>query len=610
LSEENLPKISTGMESNQAEPSSFSENVADDSGLPQLPTDIIEGMDTDTQPEQTSEQQPAQPNATGEVPQPDAGQQGQPAPQQQPTPGAEGQQPQTPAQAVAEATEPSTKLEEERPGVQAHSDQSATSETANLEIIDQYQLKLHKIQIDIKITMKESDFVPNYIISITNISTTTKIILEKIREEFISKVETDNLDLSDVSQKDLIKERFKSEIAVLLDKYFPGATTDKKDMLISYLIEQNLGLGHIEILLNDPNLEEIVVNNAKEPVWVYHKKEGWLKTNIVLLKENKIRHYSTMIGRDVNKEITLLHPLLDAHLLTGDRVNATLTPISTKGNTITIRKFSKDPWTITKFLKAGTINYYSAAMIWQLIQNELSVIVVGGTGSGKTSMLNVLANFYPPNHRVISIEDTRELTLPDNIHWVPMETRLPNPEGKGGVSMLDLVVNSLRMRPDRIAVGEIRRKEEAEVLMEAMHTGHSVYGTFHANTAEEAVIRLTNEPIKLSKPTLSSLGAFLVQNRDRRTGKRRVLQIAEITPEGDPHIVVQYDARQDTQVKKENQERLYNTLNIYTGMTPEEIEQDIQNKMAILKWLVKNDISDINQIGIIMAKYYRGKLFN
>jgi flagellar protein FlaI len=478
------------------------------------------------------------------------------------------------------------------------------------EVLDNYELKLHKMLVNIKVSMKETDFVPSYIISLTNISTTTKIILEKIREEFISSTGASNFELETKNSKGAVKEQFVKEISFLLNKYFPNASKETKDMLISYLIEQNLGLGHLEILLNDESLEEIVVNNAKDPVWVYHRKHGWLKTNIILLKENKIRHYATMIGRDVNKEITLLHPLLDAHLLSGDRVNATLTPISTKGNTITIRKFSKDPWTITKFLKAGTIDYYTASVVWQLIQNELSIIIAGGTGSGKTSMLNVISNFFPPNQRIISIEDTRELTLPENLHWVPMETRLANPEGKGGISMLDLLVNSLRMRPDRIAVGEIRRKEEAQVLLEAMHTGHSVYGTFHANTAEEAMVRLTNDPINIAKATLSSLGAFLVQNRDRRSGKRRVLQLAEINQEGDPHVFVRYDAKKDIQYKSEDQKRIYETLNVYTGMTPEEIENDLKEKVIILKWLVKNNIEDINQIGIVMAKYYRGNLFS
>src|SRR6056297_296808 len=221
-----------------------------------------------------------------------------------------------------------------------------------------------------------------------------------------------------------------------------------------------------------------------------------------------------MIGRDVNKEITALNPLMDAHLLTGDRVNATLNPISTKGNTITIRKFAEDPWTITKFIKQGTINVEAAAFVWLAIQNEMSVLIAGGTGSGKTSMLNVVSNFFPSNQRILSIEDTRELTLPKNLHWVPMETRLPNPEGKGGVTMLDLLVNSLRMRPDRILVGEIRRQKEAEVLLEAMHTGHSVYATIHANNADEVITRLTNPPIDIPKPMISSLSLIIVQNRN------------------------------------------------------------------------------------------------
>src|SRR3989344_3870427 len=152
-------------------------------------------------------------------------------------------------------------------------------------------------------------------------------------------------------------------------------------------------------------------------------------------------------------------------------------------------------------------------------------------------MLNVLCNFLPPNQRIISIEDTRELKLPTTLHWVPMETRLPNPEGKGEVTMLDLVVNSLRQRPDRILVGEIRRQREAEVLFEAMHTGHSVYATIHANNVKETIDRLTNPPINIPKMVISALSIVLVQNRNRRTGKRRTLQIAEVQPTGEPTVI-------------------------------------------------------------------------
>jgi flagellar protein FlaI len=315
-----------------------------------------------------------------------------------------------------------------------------------------------------------------------------------------------------------------------------------------------------------------------------------------------------MIGRDVNKEITILSPLMDAHLLTGDRVNATLSPVSSFGNTITIRKFAKDPWTIASFLKNKTIDYDTAALVWLCIQNELSVLISGGTGSGKTSMLNVIASFMPPNQRIISIEDTRELQLPNTLHWLAMATRLPNPEGKGGVAMLDLIVNSLRMRPDRIIMGEIRRQKEAETMFEAVHTGHSCYGTFHANDAFETVTRLTNPPINLPKLVLPALSVILVQNRNRRTNQRRTLQFAEILPDGNLNIVYQYNPLKDTMVKKNNLKIVNKTLEIFTGMTDKDIAKDLTEKKKILKWIVDNDISNLNDIGLLMSKYYRGEL--
>jgi len=477
----------------------------------------------------------------------------------------------------------------------------------NTRLLDKYIINANNINIDIEILSKEEKSVPIYIVSITNISDTTKIVLEKIREEFISKLGIEELEHSK-EDIDNLRIKFTHSITKLIDKYFPQSDEKTKATLINYLLEENLGLGKIEILLKDSNLEEVVINNHSEPVWVYHKKFGWLETNIKMHTEARIRHYATMIGRDVNKEITMLNPLMDAHLLNGDRVNATLVPISTKGNTITIRRFAEDPWTITKFIEGGTISISAAALIWLGIQNELSMMIAGGTGSGKTSMLNVITNFFPPNQRIISIEDTRELQLPKDLHWVPMETRLPNPEGKGGVTMLDLLVNSLRMRPDRIVVGEIRRKEEAQVLMEAMHTGHSVYATIHANNAEETITRLTNPPIEIPKPMLASLSLILVQNRNRRTGKRRTLQIAEVDSKGDARILMQLNAQKDVLEKVEESENLIKTISLYTGMSKEQIVADLKQKQAILSWMLRNNIHDINQIGSIMAKYYTGRL--
>jgi archaeal flagellar protein FlaI len=472
-------------------------------------------------------------------------------------------------------------------------------------ILSSYKLQLEGTIIDVSIYSEEGESVPIYNISILNISKTTQKILDKLREEFISRVNTGSLQNIESVE---IKDRFKQEIRILIKKYFPGIDMETSELLVNQVIQQNVGLGNIEVLLKDKNLEEIVVNNSADPVWVYHRNFGWLKTNIFIQNEARIRHYSTTIGRDVGKEITLLNPLMDAHLRTGDRVNATLFPISSNGNTITIRKFSEKPWSITDLIKTKTMNYEVSALVWMAIQNELSMLITGGTGSGKTSALNAIANFFPANQRIISIEDTRELTLPNTLHWVPMETRLANPEGKGRITMLDLVVNSLRMRPDRIIMGEVRKRAEAEVLFEAMHTGHSVYATLHANNAEETITRLTTPPIDMPKAVLSSLSLILVQSRNRRTGKRRTLQVAEMDKNGDSKVLIQLDVVKDELLKVAEAKRILETLYLYTGMTPAEMKKDLQEKASVLKWLVSENITNVHQIGIIMSKYYSGKL--
>ena len=471
------------------------------------------------------------------------------------------------------------------------------------EKIDNYNLHINGVVVSVKISRDIQKTVPLYEIEILNISKTTQVILDRLRQEFIRKINIGKNRIEEHAGD--IQDRFKEEIRILLGKYFPNIDARTTDLLMNHILQQNIGLDDIEILLHDPNLEEVAVNSAQEPVWVFHRKYGWLVTNIVPPNENRIRHYATVIGREVGKEITVLNPLMDAHTGVGSRVNATLMPISTKGNTLTIRKFAERPWTITDMLLSKTMNYETAAWLWLGIHFELSILITGGTSSGKTSTLNAIANFFPPNHRILSIEDTRELTLPKTLHWVPMETRLPNPEGKGEVTMLDLVVNALRMRPDRIIVGEIRRQREAEVLFEAMHTGHSVYGTLHANSAQETVARLTNPPINVPKSLLPAIGFLLVQQRNRRTGYRRVLQLAEINEQGDPHILMQLDQTKDDIKPIAAPDTILKTLNLYSGMTEQDVQEMLKNKISILKQMVKRDLKDIHQIGLIMSKYYR-----
>jgi archaeal flagellar protein FlaI len=289
-------------------------------------------------------------------------------------------------------------------------------------------------------------------------------------------------------------------------------------------------------------------------------------------------------------------------------VNATLSPVSTNGNTITIRKFSKDPWTITKFIRTETISAEAAALIWTAIQYELSALIAGGTASGKTSALNVFANFFPPNQRILSIEDTREIVLPRFLHWVPLNTTLPNAEGKGEINMGDLLVNSLRMRPDRILVGEVRRKRETETLFEAIHTGHSVYATFHANSAKETVERLTNPPLDVPMIMLPAISLIIVQFRNRRSGKRRTFQIAEILPTGEANVIMQYDIKKDVLVKISKSKALFDNISLFTGMTDSEITKELADKVKVLNYLVKKNIDDVDGVGRIVAEYYTDKI--
>jgi len=216
--------------------------------------------------------------------------------------------------------------------------------------------------------------------------------------------------------------------------------------------------------------------------------------------------------------------------------------------------------------------------------------------------------FFPANQRIISMEDTREITLPKYLHWIPLTVRPPTPRGEGGVSILDLVENSLRMRPDRIIVGEVRRKAETEVLFEAMHTGHSVYGTFHALEAREVIDRITSPPMSIPDIVMGSLHLIVAQHINRRTGQRRTLEIVELIrgEEGTTQLntVYRWNPRTDTLEPVNPSVRTLSELEMFTGMTEREMLEDINGKKRILDWLLKKDIKEVNDVGKIVTEYY------
>tara|TARA_Y100000310_G_scaffold13087_1_gene13423 strand:- start:11745 stop:13133 length:1389 start_codon:yes stop_codon:yes gene_type:complete len=442
-------------------------------------------------------------------------------------------------------------------------------------------------------------------------SPATRALIDHIKQGLISEVAISSKEILDPESITVLKKRFTKKARDLLKMRVSSISEETITFIINVLMQEMLGLGEIEYLLSDTNLEEIVLTSSKEPVRVYHKKHGWLETNILPSDEEQILNYANIIGRRVGRQISALNPLLDAHLITGDRANAVLFPISTKGHTVTIRKFARDPWTIVDFVKNKTVTAEILALLWLSVQYEMNILISGGTASGKTSFLNVIMPFVPPNQRIVSIEDTRELQLPKFLYWCPLTVRQPNPEGKGEVSMLDLLVNSLRMRPDRIILGEMRRKEQAEVLFEAMNTGHSVYATVHADSVGETIQRLVNPPIEVPGNLLSSVNLNVVMFRDRRLGHRRTFQVGEFIPSMDekgasvkPNILYRWRASKDDIVEHSAPIRLYSELSRLTGMSMNDINRNLLEKQKIINWMVKRNVRDINEVGALIREYY------
>lgn len=467
-----------------------------------------------------------------------------------------------------------------------------------------YELDAHGLRVKIRIVDRGS-FVPIYEVDVPGLGEATKVLLISLRQELLSMVPIDPTRIEDKEYVDELTQKYIDASNIMVDRYLPGSSMETKKVLIAYVVNFMLGLGDLEAPLADDNLEEIAVNTSREPIWVFHKKFGWCKTNLTIQDENLIYYDAEQIGRRIGRQISNLSPLMDAELPDGSRVNATLYPISQKGNTITIRKFGKNPWTMPAMIANGTLSTEVAALTWLAVENEVSLLISGGTASGKTSFLNAMSIFIPPSHRVVSVEADRELTLPNFLHWIPMLTRQPNPEGKGEITLYDLMINALRQRPDVMLIGEVRTKKDAETLFEAIHTGHAVYGTVHADNAQDTIVRMTNPPIDVPKLMLNAFGGVISLFRHRRLGIRRVLEFSEMLRSGDVNVIYRWDPRNDTFTQIAEIARMSETISLYGGYSREELTRSIEDKGRVLDWMVKNSVLDVDDSGYVVSSYYR-----
>ena len=312
-----------------------------------------------------------------------------------------------------------------------------------------------------------------------------------------------------------------------------------RERLVEELISEILGLGPIEPLFKDPSVTEVMVNG---PDSIYIERKGRLqKTDVRFRNTEHLMHIIDRIVTAVGRRVDESSPMVDARLADGSRVNVIIPPLSLTGPCVTIRKFSKDVLTVDKMIEFGSFDQRMAEFLEDCVKGRLNIVVSGGTGSGKTTMLNVLSSYVPATERIVTLEDSAELQLKQD-HVVTLETRPPNIEGEGEVTMRDLVRNALRMRPDRIIVGECRTGEALDML-QAMNTGHDgSMTTAHANSARDALSRLETMvlmsgmelPLRAIRSQIASAVDIIVQIARLRDGSRKIINIAEVTGmEGD-----------------------------------------------------------------------------
>lgn len=312
-----------------------------------------------------------------------------------------------------------------------------------------------------------------------------------------------------------------------------------RERLVEELISEILGLGPIEPLLKDPSVTEVMVNG---PDSIYIERKCRLqKTDVRFRNTEHLMHIIDRIVTAVGRRVDESSPMVDARLADGSRVNVIIPPLSLTGPCVTIRKFSKDVLTVDKMIEFGSFDQRMAEFLEDCVKGRLNIVVSGGTGSGKTTLLNVLSSYVPATERIVTLEDSAELQLKQD-HVVTLETRPPNIEGEGEVTMRDLVRNALRMRPDRIIVGECRTGEALDVL-QAMNTGHDgSMTTAHANSARDALSRLETMvlmsgmelPLRAIRSQIASAVDIIVQIARLRDGSRKIINIAEVTGmEGD-----------------------------------------------------------------------------
>lgn len=457
------------------------------------------------------------------------------------------------------------------------------------------------------------DVVPQYNVFKQKYSSEEKLLLSELRENLVDLAISSDESLQ-VNEDKLLNDIKNFLFAKLANNSQNNAISNEYlDNLARKLFQDLVGYGEIDPLIRDDNLEEIMVIGIDKPVFVYHREYGMMKTNILFKDAGEVMNLIDSIARQINRRIDQESPILDGRLPDGSRVNATIPPISADGPSMTIRKFKRDPLTIIDLINSKTISVELAAFFWLCFDGlgvkSANAIISGGTSSGKTTTLNALSSFINPKERIITIEDTLELQIPHE-HVIRMETRPPNVENRGELTMNDLVKNSLRQRPDRIIVGEVRGSE-AITLFTALNTGHSGFGTLHSNDARETITRLTNAPMSVLNIMISAIDFIIMQNRIYRSDGvsfRRISEVAEVSgiEEGVIQLnkIFEWDPQSDTIKNVGITSKTLTEIANVSGNSLNSLYDEIKNREIVLQHMVNQNIRSIRDVSTVLEMYY------
>jgi len=466
----------------------------------------------------------------------------------------------------------------------------------------------------VEILSVEGEVLPLYKIKLPELTQQERKLVNLAKEKAIEEIKIDPDKIPDLAERQRV---FTHEVLKIIQREGKGVSLppERLKRLSEAVVRDMIGYGPLDLIIADDMLEDIMVTGTNKPVYVYHRKHGMCSTEVTFEDEESIKHIIDKIARVIGRRIDQQTPLLDARLPDGSRVNATIPPVSLEGPTISIRKFRKDPLTVIDILKFGTISTDVAAFLWLIVDGvgikPANILFAGGTGCGKTTTLNSATTFVPERERILSIEDTAELQLPHK-HWVRLETRPPNVEGRGEITMDDLVKNALRMRPDRMVVGEVRGPE-ARTMFTAMNTGHDgCMGTLHSNSAMETISRLTEAPMSVPHIMIPALDVIVMQQRiyHRQKGQiRRVTEVAEVTGlEGEKvqlSRIYKWNPRSDALESTGVPSRIKHMIADFSGMSGSDIEIELEKRAAVLEWMGQKEIRNIFDVGKVIQEYYR-----